>query len=135
MLKPIDNVPIWKIISKFIGKDLTRISLPVTLNEPMTGLQRVAESLLSVENLFEKAANFEDPVKRICWVGVALCAAFNSIKIRKKKPFNPMLGETYELVTDSVKFVAEKIQHTPAQITATCMEGKNYRCYSNSDPK
>lgn len=109
MLKPIENVPIWRIISKFIGQDLTRISLPVTLNEPMSGLQRLAETLFSVEKLFEKAANFEDPVKRISWVGASLVAAFNSIKIRKKKPFNPMLGETYELVTDSVRFIAEKI--------------------------
>ena len=109
MLKPIENVPIWKIISKFIGQDLSRISLPVTLNEPMSGLQRLAESLFSVEKIFEKAAEFEDPVKRITWIGCALSAAFYSIKMRKKKPFNPMLGETYELVTENIRFIAEKI--------------------------
>jgi hypothetical protein len=28
-----------------IGKDLTRISMPATLNEPLSGLQRTAEEL------------------------------------------------------------------------------------------
>jgi hypothetical protein len=28
-------------------------------------------------------------------------------KIRTKKPFNPMLGETYELVTEDFRFVSE----------------------------
>ena len=39
-------VPFWKIISKFIGQDLTRVSLPVILNEPLTALQRFSESFL-----------------------------------------------------------------------------------------
>ena len=32
--RPAETPPFWKIISKFIGKDLTRVSLPVFLNEP-----------------------------------------------------------------------------------------------------
>jgi hypothetical protein len=35
------------------------------------------------------------------------------MKLRKRKPFNPMLGETYELVTENYRFLAEKVQHTP----------------------
>lgn len=57
-----------------------------------------------------KAALDEDPVKRLALavISSALIAP-NSMKMRKKKPFNPMLGETYELVTDKFKIVSEKV--------------------------
>jgi hypothetical protein len=29
------------------------------------------------------------------------------------KPFNPLLGETYELVSDDFVFLSEKVQHMP----------------------
>ena len=32
---------------------------------------------------------------------------------RTKKPFNPMLGETYELVTEDFKFISEQVSHHP----------------------
>ena len=36
--KPDEPLAVWKLISKFIGQDLTRVSLPVILNEPLGGL-------------------------------------------------------------------------------------------------
>ena len=33
---PNEVVPVWSIISKFIGQDLTKISLPVILSEPLS---------------------------------------------------------------------------------------------------
>lgn len=37
-----------------------------------------------------------------------------------------MLGETYEMITEHVKFVAEKVQHTPDQIIAFRTEALDY---------
>lgn len=37
-----------------------------------------------------------------------------------------MLGETFEMVTDSYRFLAEKVQHHPKQIVAFEMEGEGY---------
>lgn len=48
--KPDEPVPLWKIISKFIGQDLTRVSMPVIMNEPMSGLQRGSEMLIDAED-------------------------------------------------------------------------------------
>lgn len=42
---------------------------------------------------------------------VGQLSGFHSMKYRKRKPFNPMLGETYELVTENYRFFAEKIEH------------------------
>ena len=36
--KPDELVPIWKILKNFIGKDISRVSMPVILNEPLSSL-------------------------------------------------------------------------------------------------
>jgi len=41
------------------------------------------------------------------------------------KPFNPLLGETYELVTDEFRYFSEQVCHHPPR-TAFHLEGKNY---------
>ena len=65
------SVPIYKLISRFITKDLTKISLPVALNEPLTILQRTSEMMKNV-NLLEVAAATapEDSCKRLALVAI-----------------------------------------------------------------
>lgn len=46
-------------------------------------------------------------------------------KYRLKKPFNPMLGETYELVTEDYRLFAEQVSHHPP-ISAYIQQGKGY---------
>ena len=36
---------LWAIIRECVGKDLTRICLPVYFNEPLSALQKLAEDL------------------------------------------------------------------------------------------
>ena len=83
--------------------------MPVTLNEPLTNIQRSSEGLFSVADYLERSANFEDSIKRITYLTIALAGAVHSAKIRKKKPFNSMLGETYELVTKDFMLISEKV--------------------------
>ena len=82
----------------------------------------------------ELAATHVDPVYRISLAVVAFAAAFSSNKIRKKKAFNPMLGETFELVTDNLKYLCEKIAHIPDGISCECLDGKSYRHYRYNKP-
>ena len=42
-----------------------------------------------------------------------------------KKPFNPILGETYEFVHEKYRCVAEQVSHHPP-ISAYAFEGRNY---------
>ena len=39
------SVSLWAIIRECVGKDLTRICLPVYFNEPLSALQKLAEDL------------------------------------------------------------------------------------------
>lgn len=34
-----NKIQIWKILKQFIGKDLTKVSLPVAFNEPLSFLE------------------------------------------------------------------------------------------------
>jgi hypothetical protein len=56
------------------------------------------------------------------------------LKKRKKKPFNAMLGETYEFVSENFRMIGEKIQHNPDQITAFYIEGKGYKLWTYDKP-
>lgn len=62
-------------------------------------------------DLFEKAANAENSLKRTAYTMIAFITMVNNLKLRKKKSFNPMLGETFEVVTDRCKFISEKVSH------------------------
>ena len=42
---------LWSIIKECIGKDLTRVCLPVFFNEPISALQKTAEDLEYTELL------------------------------------------------------------------------------------
>ena len=58
----------------------------------------------------------------------------NITKSKTKKPFNPMLGETYELVTEDFRFIAEQVSHHPPVSVYQC-EGKDYSFRGSYDTK
>eukprot|EP01117_Protostelium_nocturnum_P008280 TRINITY_DN2957_c0_g3_i2.p1 TRINITY_DN2957_c0_g3~~TRINITY_DN2957_c0_g3_i2.p1 ORF type:complete len:892 (+),score=388.98 TRINITY_DN2957_c0_g3_i2:164-2839(+) len=101
-----------KILAKAIGLDLTTIALPVTLNEPQSFLQRMCEAVQYYE-LLNKADTFDDPVHRMAYVASFAVTAY-SCNTRTTKPFNPYLGETFELVRpDGFKYLGEQVSHHP----------------------
>uniref|UniRef100_A0A914Z921 Uncharacterized protein n=1 Tax=Panagrolaimus superbus TaxID=310955 RepID=A0A914Z921_9BILA len=55
---------IWSVLKKSIGKDLTRVTVPLTFNEPLSFLQRLAEYMEYV-SLIKQALKTKDPVKRM----------------------------------------------------------------------
>ena len=53
---------------------------------------------------------------------------------RLNKPFNPILGETYELLTPDYKYFAEQVSHHPP-VTALHSESKNWIYTCDTDAK
>lgn len=107
-------------LRKNVGKDLSQISMPVSANEPLSLLQRAAETL-EYSNLLDKAASVSDSVERLAYVTAFAVASLSSNRVRERairKPFNPMLGETYEYVREDLgfRFIAEKVSHRPVQL-------------------
>ena len=77
----------------------------------------------------KKAANYTDnSAKRLALCTVHGIAMYHDIKRRTKKTFNPMLGETYELVMDDFKYMAEQVSHHPP-ISAFHAHGNNFRIF------
>jgi hypothetical protein len=105
---------LFKQLSGFIGKDITSmISLPVWVFEPFSFLQVMCEPL-QFDELLLKAASAQDPCHRIAYLSAWVIAGY-SCAVRNKKPFNPLLGETFEYVhpEHGWKFVAEQVSHHP----------------------
>jgi oxysterol-binding protein-related protein 3/6/7 len=107
-------------LRKNVGKDLSTISMPVSANEPTSLLQRAAEQLEYAE-LLDNAASATDGVERLIYVTAFAIASLSSVRVKERsirKPFNPMLGETFELIREDkgFRFVAEKVSHRPVQL-------------------
>jgi len=85
------------ILKSMIGKDMTKMTLPVSFNEPTSLLQRVAEDMEYTE-LLDTAAERADPSERMVYVATFAASEYASTIGRVAKPFNPLLGETYEYV-------------------------------------
>jgi hypothetical protein len=122
--KTTKKVTLWNILKELVGQDLTRVTLPVFLNEPLTFQQRLAEEL-DVWPLLDLAAGGEecplhpadvahpdwlaaaplrgydnvavDSCLRLLHVAAFAVASYSTTDGRLSKPFNPLLGETFEL--------------------------------------
>lgn len=71
--------------------------MPIWLNEPVSMLQKISE-LNHYHEIMEKALTIEDDCKRLGYIGIFLMSQYSDVYGRTRKPFNPMLGETYEVV-------------------------------------
>lgn len=122
---PKEKLNIWGILKDSVGKDLSKISIPVVLNEPLSFVQRLAEDV-EYSELFDQAAEEKDPYARMMYVATAIISHYSSTPGRVGKPFNPLLGETYELVLPNkgkgLRFIAEQVSHHPP-ISACYAEG------------
>lgn len=93
-----NEVSLFSLLKKNMGKDLSKVAFPVSMNEPISALESMAESLQYIE-LLDQAAKMSDSSERLLYVTVFAVTTYAKYKYRNaRKPFNPMLGETYELV-------------------------------------
>ena len=72
---------------------------------------------------------------RTAYAVLGQVAGYSQMKVRKKKPFNAMLGETFEYVTKDFRYLAEKVMHVPDQITTFELEAHDYSVHAYGNPK
>uniref|UniRef100_A0A8D8VD64 Oxysterol-binding protein-related protein 6 n=1 Tax=Cacopsylla melanoneura TaxID=428564 RepID=A0A8D8VD64_9HEMI len=122
-----ESLSLWNLLCKNIGKDLSQVSMPVALNEPLNMLQRMCEEL-EYSELLDKAAELSDPYERMVYVAAFAVSSYGSSYFRAgSKPFNPLLGESYECVREDkgFKFIAEQVSHHPP-VSVCHAESKNF---------
>uniref|UniRef100_A0A8C1YG18 Oxysterol-binding protein n=1 Tax=Cyprinus carpio TaxID=7962 RepID=A0A8C1YG18_CYPCA len=122
-----ESVNLWSILRSNIGKDLSKVAMPVQLNEPLNTLQRLCEEV-EYSHLLDTAVNTHDPHMRMVYIAAFAISAYACSFTRAGgKPFNPILGETYECLRPDkgFRFIAEQVSHHPPVSACHC-ESKNY---------
>ncbi|XP_052293801.1 oxysterol-binding protein-related protein 2A isoform X3 [Citrus sinensis] len=130
------GVSLWSMIKDNVGKDLTRVCLPVYFNEPISSLQKCFEDL-EYSYLLDRAYEYGkagNSLLRILNVAAFAVSGYASSEGRHCKPFNPLLGETYEAdyPEKGVRFFSEKVSHHPTVIACHC-EGKGWKFWGDSN--
>ncbi|KAG0051627.1 Oxysterol-binding protein- protein 3 [Gryganskiella cystojenkinii] len=110
-----EDISLLSILRKNVGKDLSTVAMPVSLNEPINVLQRLCEEL-EYSELLDKAASLSDSLERMVYVAAFAVSGYAGSQWRAgRKPFNPLHGETFEYVCPEkgFKFISEKVSHYP----------------------
>uniref|UniRef100_A0A6I8P686 Oxysterol-binding protein n=1 Tax=Ornithorhynchus anatinus TaxID=9258 RepID=A0A6I8P686_ORNAN len=121
------NINLWNILRNNIGKDLSKVSMPVELNEPLNTLQHLCEEV-EYSELLDKASETDDAYERMVLIAAFAVSGYCSTYFRAgSKPFNPVLGETYECIREDkgFRFFSEQVSHHPP-ISACHCESKNF---------
>lgn len=128
--KPNYSLNLWSIMKNCIGKDLSKIPMPVNFSEPLSMLQRLTEEFEYADCL-DRAAACEDSAEQLVHVAAFTISAYSTTINRTTKPFNPLLGETYECDrTDDLgwKSFAEQVSHHPP-LAGVYSEGRDWVLY------
>ncbi|CAI5521349.1 unnamed protein product [Closterium sp. Naga37s-1] len=91
-------VSIWSILKDLVGKDLFKVSLPVSFNEPISTNQKYCETY-EYSWLLDRAAEYArrgNKLMRAVHVAAFAVSRYSGNAGRMHKPFNPLLGETFE---------------------------------------
>jgi len=119
------KVSIWAIIKDSIGKDISKLSVPVYFNDPTSLLQKCAQSM-EYNFILDKAIKIDEgnktksAIKRLAYVSIYSISQLTICERNCTKPFNPLLGETYEYVNDDLEFLSEQVSHHPPVTANFC---------------
>ncbi|MBA0810152.1 hypothetical protein Gohar_002169, partial [Gossypium harknessii] len=132
------GVSLWSMIKDNIGKDLTKVCLPVYFNEPLSSLQKCFEDL-EYSYLLDRAYEWGkrgNNLMRILNVAAFAVSGYSSTEGRICKPFNPLLGETYEadFPDKGLRFFSEKVSHHPMIVACHC-QGTGWKLWGDSNLK
>ncbi|XP_022126297.2 oxysterol-binding protein-related protein 1 isoform X2 [Pieris rapae] len=124
---------LWSVLKNCVGKELSKITMPVVFNEPLSFLQRMLE-YLEYAHLLRMASEQTDPVKRMEYIAAFAVSALASNWERLGKPFNPLLGETFELERTEFRAVCEQVSHHPP-VSAFHAESPHFVFHGSVHPK
>ncbi|XP_031562541.1 oxysterol-binding protein 1-like isoform X2 [Actinia tenebrosa] len=103
-----------RFMKSAVGKDLTKVTMPVHFNEPLSFLQRLSEDL-EYADILNRACVCKNSFVRLAHVGAFACSTYSTVLSRFWKPFNPLLGETFEYINTDLGYalIAEQVSHHP----------------------
>ena len=109
---------VGEMIKNFLKSKFTNssFSLPVRIFEPKSTLHRICDYFVFFPTILREAASQTNPWERMKLTMVFLCAGLH-ISVKQLKPFNCILGETFEAsFPDGSEIYIEHICHNPTTI-------------------
>lgn len=104
------------------------MSIPVHFNEPTSFLQRLSEDV-EYSHILDSAADpsLARTPDRAALVAAFVISHYSSTSKRPTKPFNPLLGETFDFIDHqrNLAVVVEQVAHHPP-ISAIFAQGKGW---------
>jgi len=128
--KPNYPLNLWSIMKNCIGKELTKIPMPVNFSEPLSMLQRLTEDF-EYSQILDRAVKCKDSCEQLSYVAAFTVSSYATTAVRTGKPFNPLLGETYECDRmDDLgwRCLNEQVSHHPPMAAQYC-EGRGWKCW------
>ena len=131
LLKPLTFPPnlIKEMVSNFTQN---KTALPVYFNEPLSMLQKQCEKFYYLD-LLNKANEEPQKEMRFCYIAAFIVGEIFLNNGRTLKPFNPIIGETYEYFINDLNFryYAEQVSHKPP-VTAFMGETPDLEVYGDT---
>lgn len=103
---------IFNFFKNSVGKDVSRMTTPVAMSSPLSATQNILH-LLEHSSVLDQAAKQTDRFLRLGQVAAIYLLTVASMSTSLKKPFNSLLFETCDLVTQGFRAVSEQISHHP----------------------
>ncbi|KAH8251945.1 hypothetical protein KR038_011766 [Drosophila bunnanda] len=128
--KPHYPLSLWGIMKNCIGKDLSKIPMPVNFNEPLSMLQRLVEDY-EYSEILDYASTCQDECEQLAYLAAFTVSAYATTTNRTGKPFNPLLGETFEcdrMDDYGWRCLAEQVSHHPPVAALHC-ESEKWQCW------
>ncbi|XP_077298811.1 oxysterol binding protein isoform X2 [Arctopsyche grandis] len=129
--KPNYPLNLWSIMKNCIGKELSKIPIPVNFSEPLSMLQRLTEEF-EYSNILDIAARCTDPCEQLAYVAAFTVSSYATTSNRTGKPFNPLLGETFEcdrMEDLGWRAISEQVSHHPPMVAQYCEGAAGWRCW------
>ncbi|KAM3963898.1 LOW QUALITY PROTEIN: oxysterol binding protein [Aphomia sociella] len=129
--KPNYPLSLWSIMKNCIGKELSKIPIPVNFSEPLSMLQRLTEDY-EYASVLDQAAQFSDPAQQLAYVAAFTVSSYATTACRTNKPFNPLLGETFEcdrMADLGWRSISEQVSHHPPMVAQFCEGQAGWQCW------
>ena len=112
------------------GKGIVGLSLPVRIFEARSSIERICDLFLYSNHYLARAAATDEPEERIKYVLGWIAAALPHA-ISQYKPFNPLLGETFQAtLADGTTIDCEHTSHHPP-ISNYYITNPHYKIYGS----
>jgi hypothetical protein len=99
-------------VNLLTGKSIMNVSLPIKIFEPRSMLEKVAGDFRFVPYFMNKAMEETEALERmkllVTWY---ICSL--QLEPQMLKPFNPILGETFQGMIGEYEIIVEQISHHP----------------------